>query len=214
MADPIKGPNHPYGMDYEGYELFEKEQKAKARSKKEYSDEEEFEFEDAKPKSEQGNGIVAGKSDEVEVIEVNDSGEEPEVVEVIEVKDSSEEEVSVAVAGKPNKEEVKDVVVKCRWCEHNPCFLDVIYADMMAIGEGMEDDVEDNKEIRFALYKFAARKLYGRLGRGNRKGIPHCIMMEIHDAYPNRHGVKYVGFKQYADDADNEEDTDESSESG
>jgi hypothetical protein len=45
------------------------------------------------------------------------------------------------------------------------------------------------------MYTFVAKKLWGRLGRNVRKQIPHCILSEIHDAYPAGRGTAYVGFK-------------------
>jgi hypothetical protein len=215
-----KGPDHPYGMDYEGYELFDKAQKEKGRAKKEYSDDEEFQFEE-KPKAKVVKSEAVAIAKAVEVVEVKDSSEDEgcdkkpsaKDIEVIEVKDSTEEEVggvTEEVAAATTEEAIADVVIKCRFCERNPCLVDVVYAEMMYIAEGMEDDVDDNKEIRYALYRFVSRKLFGRLGPGNRKGIPHCIMMEIHDAYPNSRGTKYVGFKQSGNDGDKDADTSDS----
>jgi hypothetical protein len=37
-----------------------------------------------------------------------------------------------------------------------------------------------NKEKRYEMYAFAAKRLFGRLGRGVRKMIPHCVTSEIH----------------------------------
>jgi hypothetical protein len=71
---------------------------------------------------------------------------------------------------------------------------------MMFIAEGMEEELE-NKAIRYELYRFVAKKLWGPLGKGFRKKIPHCIMAEIHDAYPAKEGTSYVGFKRSAADA-------------
>jgi hypothetical protein len=45
------------------------------------------------------------------------------------------------------------------------------------------------------LYSFVAKKLWGKLGQGFCKHIPHCIVAEIHDAYPAKKGTTYVGYK-------------------
>jgi hypothetical protein len=76
-----------------------------------------------------------------------------------------------------------------------------VYDKMMYIAEGMEDDAE-NKEIRYAMYSFVAKKLWRTLRKGFRKRIPHCIMSEIHDEYPTKKGTSYVGFKSSKDAGD------------
>jgi SRSO17 transposase len=65
---------------------------------------------------------------------------------------------------------------------------------------GMEDEAEDNKEIRHALYSLVAKKLFGRLGKSVMKQIPHCIVAEIHNVYPAKNKDADVGFEEACDD--------------
>jgi hypothetical protein len=78
-------------------------------------------------------------------------------------------------------DKVKVKIEECEFCGCAPCLLSVVYDKMMFIAEGMEDELE-NKEICYELYRFVAKKLWGPLGKGFCKRIPHCIMSEIHDA--------------------------------
>jgi hypothetical protein len=110
-------------------------------------------------------------------------------------KDETEEE---------NK--VTDVVKECEYCKSIPCLLPYVYDEMMYLAEGMEDEAE-NKEIRHAMYYFVSKKLWGRLGCGFYKRIPHCIMLEIHDAYPAKKGTAYIGFKSTNDEGGKVGDT-------
>jgi hypothetical protein len=87
-----------------------------------------------------------------------------------------------------------DVGKECKFCGAFPCLVNAVYGEMMFVAAGMEDEAE-NKEIRYALYTFVTKKLWGKLGRGFCKCIPHCIVAEIHDAYPAKNGTTYVGFK-------------------
>jgi glutaredoxin len=97
------------------------------------------------------------------------------------------------------EDELSDLVKECDYCKATPCLLSKVYKEMMYVAEEMEDEAE-NKEIRHAMYCFVSKKLWGRLGRGFRKRIPHCIMSEIHDAYPAKKGTTYVGFKASNDE--------------
>jgi hypothetical protein len=93
-----------------------------------------------------------------------------------------------------------DVAKVCKFCGKSPCLLDKVYTEMMYVGEGMADFMADNKEIRPALYCLVAKKLFGRLGYGVRKQIPHCIIAEIHDAFPAKKTSDYIGFKDSSED--------------
>lgn len=99
-------------------------------------------------------------------------------------------------AAKEEAEEIKDVVKVCKFCECTPCLLDKVYDEMMFVAEGYEDSGFTNKEMRFEMYSFVAKKLWGRLGRGVRKALPHCILSEIHDTFPEKKSSEYVGFKE------------------
>lgn len=104
------------------------------------------------------------------------------------------------------EEEIKDVVKVCNFCGLSPCVLNKVYDEMMYVAEGYEDSGLDNKYIRYELYCFVTKKLWGPLGRGNRKVIPHCIMAEIHDAFPATKVTDYVGFKEAGEDSVSKED--------
>jgi hypothetical protein len=76
---------------------------------------------------------------------------------------------------------VKDMFVKeCKFCKSTSCLLPDVYDETIFLAEGMEENEVPNKEIRYAIYCFVAKKLWGRLGRNVRQHIPHCIMSEIH----------------------------------
>jgi hypothetical protein len=86
----------------------------------------------------------------------------------------------------------------CKLCEKAPCVVDDFYDDLMSLGADMEDHCS-HKQIRHVLYRFAAKKLWGRLGAGNRRELPRCVLSEIRDAYPATKGTEYVGFQGVAD---------------
>jgi hypothetical protein len=100
-----------------------------------------------------------------------------------------------ALVAKKKKKQNKDSKA-CKYCNHNPCCLDKHYDELMEIGESMEEE-SNNREIRHALYREMANRLWGRIGRGNRRELPKCVIAEIHDAYPKNKGEVYVGFKPY-----------------
>jgi hypothetical protein len=82
----------------------------------------------------------------------------------------------------------------CEYCTQAPCCMDDYYDEMMEIGTEMEGK-HDHKEIRHAMYRHMARKLWGSLGKGVRRELPKCIIAEVHDAYPTKKGKAYVGFQ-------------------
>jgi hypothetical protein len=65
---------------------------------------------------------------------------------------------------------------------------------------GVEEEVEDNKDICHDLHSLVAKKLSRRLGKGVRKQIPQCIVAEIHNVYPARNKDSYLEFKEACDD--------------
>ena len=65
----------------------------------------------------------------------------------------------------------------------------------MMVGEDLEMQGKPNNVIRHALYKEAARMLWGHLGKHQRKELPLCVTGDIRDAYPKKNGEDYVGFK-------------------
>ena len=84
----------------------------------------------------------------------------------------------------------------CKYCLRMPCAFRQEYDTLMEIGASMEADNRSNTEIRFALYAHMSHAYFGRLGAGNRKKLPACIVGDIHDAYPAEAGTEYVGFKE------------------
>jgi hypothetical protein len=95
------------------------------------------------------------------------------------------------------KVEAQDITKECMYCSMSPCVMKSgLYEELMFVGEGMEEAGSTNKEIRFELYCLSAKRLYGKLGSGNRKKLPSCLMSEIHDAYPAERGAPYVGFME------------------
>jgi hypothetical protein len=95
------------------------------------------------------------------------------------------------------KAKAEDITKECMHCSMVPCIMKSgLYEELMFVGEGMEENGATNKEIRFELYCLSAKRLYGKLGSGNRKKLPSCLMSEIHDAYPAERGTQYVGFME------------------
>ena len=84
--------------------------------------------------------------------------------------------------------------VICRFCWKFPCYTKKWYDDMVQLGEEAEaHGLTDPKEIRYEIYAGLTRLVYGKLGAGNRKQIPYCMIAEIRDIYPAPNG-NYVGF--------------------
>lgn len=88
----------------------------------------------------------------------------------------------------------------CVHCRRNPCIWDQEYDTILEICESLEEEKKLHHEIRFQLYMHMTRALHGRLGKGNRKELPRCVISEIHDAYPS---LDYVGFKESSDTNNN-----------
>jgi hypothetical protein len=113
---------------------------------------------------------------------------------------TAEEEDKKKEDKKEEEEEVADVIKECRFCGKAPCVVDFkFYNEMVAEAEELYEEAGPNKHKRFALYAFAAKKLFGYLGPGVRKMIPHCVTSEIHDLFPENIPSNYVGFKEAAE---------------
>ena len=50
-----------------------------------------------------------------------------------------------------------------------------------------------NKSFRFAAYKQFIWFVYKRLGRGNRRVIPSCVIWKIRESFPEKDGI-YVPY--------------------
>jgi hypothetical protein len=77
-----------------------------------------------------------------------------------------------------------------------------VYDEMMILAEGMEEDEVPNKEIRYAIYCFVAKKRWGRLGRNVRQQIPLASCQRF-----NGRGTAYFGVRP-VDDAAGSADSD------
>jgi hypothetical protein len=220
MNHPWTGRNHPFGLHYEDNMETEKTLAVAVTKEEEgVDDDEECEFEGPTVVKEE----PLAKSHEVSnkplfrevLLSYNDSFDDEifaayqESIHTCEQKkdvdydaEETKSEDVVAVADDKDKmaEEPTDAIKECRFCGKAPCLTHNIYAEMMWVAVGMEDEVEDNKEICHALYSLVAKKLFGRLGKDVRKQIPHCIVAEIHDAYPAKNKDGYVGLKEACDD--------------
>jgi hypothetical protein len=97
---------------------------------------------------------------------------------------------SIAVQPPPEEEP------QCKFCEKSPCILEQGLYDLLAEGALLleEDDVEaPNKQIRFDMYRKAARFIWGPLSKGDRRKLP--FWLEIHDLSPEDNVNNYTGFK-------------------
>lgn len=52
-----------------------------------------------------------------------------------------------------------------------------------------------SNEYRKAAYRQYTAWKYGKLGQGNRRVAPACVVRMIRQKYPNPPGVPYMGFK-------------------
>jgi hypothetical protein len=84
----------------------------------------------------------------------------------------------------------------CMECGYTPCIVLQEYNNITEIGETHEEMGKSNNEIRFALYGYMSKALYGYLGKGNRRKLPGCVIREVHDSYPEKDGETYTGFRE------------------
>ena len=100
---------------------------------------------------------------------------------------------SIAVHSPPEEEP------QCNFCGKSPCILDQGLYDLLVEGGLLfeEDDVQALKnQIRYDIYRKAARFLWGPLKKGDRRKLPHCVMTEIHDFAPENDVKNYTGFQE------------------
>lgn len=98
----------------------------------------------------------------------------------------------------------QDLDKKCKFCGMDPCFIDTNYTHLfLEVGAELEELGLKNNEIRHGMYREAFRLWKGHVGAGVRYELPHCVTVNIHDAYPASNG-KYVGFKKGSKGGDEE----------
>ncbi len=87
----------------------------------------------------------------------------------------------------------------CQFCLITPCLF-LQWQEEVERDEALMYPAETNKAKRFIFYRRMTRRLYGHLGKGIHKPLPHCFVQGARDLYPNgeAEGV-YTGFKQGRD---------------
>jgi hypothetical protein len=117
--------------------------------------------------------------------------------------DPSPPEQVVSSTDSPPTKKTKpdDEDAPCIYCNYTPCILDQGLYDLLSEGGLLRDDDEDDikylkKQIRYDMYRKASHFIYGSLGKGNRKKLPHCVVAEIHDFAPEDDVKKYVGYQE------------------
>lgn len=116
---------------------------------------------------------------------------------------SPPERVVSSTDSPPTKKTKPDEDAPCVYCNFSPCILDQGLYDLLSEGGLSNDDGHDdinyiNKQIRYDMYRKASHFIYGSLGKGNRKQLPHCVVAEIHDFAPEDVKENYVGFQETA----------------
>jgi hypothetical protein len=151
-------------------------------------------YNEMKKKEEKAIALLKSNKEEDESVDSHPSENELLLTRYNEMLKKEEED-------KENKK-LANVKKVCKFCERFPCVLNrnLLYEEMMFIADGFEDSGLSNKQKRHELYVFVAKKLFGYLGRGNRKEIPGCVMAEIHDTFPKEKGTEYIGFKEAGKD--------------
>jgi hypothetical protein len=108
-----------------------------------------------------------------------------------------------AIDSPPNKKTKIDDDAPCIYCNSSPCVLDQGLYNLLSEGGLLQDDGQDDikyirKQIRHDMYRKASQFIYGPLGKGNRKQLPHCVVSEIHDFAPEDAKENFVGLQKTA----------------
>jgi hypothetical protein len=82
----------------------------------------------------------------------------------------------------------------CSDCGYSPCVFLQEYETITAICDEHDESECTNNQMRFKLYRYMTRILFGYLGKGERRKLPPCVIREIHDHFPKSHDEEYVGF--------------------
>jgi hypothetical protein len=210
MVPPPVSQNTGYGLDYdeeaalaemlkEHEEKLAKKVKAMATGKLEIDSDDEW------------NQFFIGRKNEQDVDDSVDS--HPSETEWLipqynawqagkennKMKEEESVDIDVAADNKKTKDgDISDIVKDCDFCNSIPCVLkrNNLFNELVALAEEYEDSGLTNKQIRFEMYSTVSKKLFGRLGHGVRKKIPHCVEAEIHDMFPEKKVIDYIGFKE------------------
>jgi hypothetical protein len=85
----------------------------------------------------------------------------------------------------------------CSDCGYSPCVFIQEYENITAICDEHDESGYANNQMRFKLYRYMTKVLFGYLGKGQRRQLPSCVIREIHDHFPkSSDGKEYVGFHE------------------
>ena len=94
---------------------------------------------------------------------------------------------------KNSRDTEMSLLLLCKYCKCSPCYIHSIYDLLTGRGEELEGQGCTNRSIMYALYRIASEEYHGRLGHGNRKKLPTCIIDDFRDLFPEP-GKNYIGF--------------------
>lgn len=87
----------------------------------------------------------------------------------------------------------------CMYCAKHPCLLQRNSNQMNEAYGKLQSQTRgylSNEESRYAMYSAAAKGIYGKLGAGNRRGLPRCVTQYVHDRHPEDDRTDYVGYRE------------------